>query len=239
MTVLEQLEHYRERVKSLQNDLDSSEEKRKSLSKERASLAERVECLSEKQSDKAKELHSSACADLAKNEEQIRAITEKIYSLNKDINSVNDLIHELENNPTLHIEEQTAKMADEFFKYVKEHFEELAYDISTPFLITNCDWHDPHYDEHDVPEVIGIDSKTNQWIAKECDRYFSYRLTGYYDKSRSAYDSMVWFDVPTEWYRNYLEEFSKALRRNLRARNPFKDTFTLKFNGIRFTLELV
>ena len=206
MTVLEQLEHYRERVKSLQNDLDSSEEKRKSLSKERLSLTERVECLSKKQSDKAKQLYDSASADLSKNEEDIRTITEKIYSLKEDKDSVNGLIQELENNPTSHIEEQTARMADEFFEYVKSHFDELAYSISTNFRIAYCDWNCLLYDEDETPKAVRITTQAYQCITVELDRYFSYKLTGYYDKSRSAYDSMAWFEVKTPWYKNYLEE---------------------------------
>lgn len=156
----------------------------------------------------------------------------------EQLSTINDIIAEMENHPTLHIEEQSAKMADDFFEFVKAYFIYLVYSSPTVFHVQNTDPHHLLYtDGYPAPISItySMPDCPNKYIiiSEDSDRYFM-------SEPRVRY-SPESIDLPyvTQWYSEYLKDFFSALKRNLMSRNPLKDIFDIKFDGSTFTLECI
>ncbi len=221
-TVYERLQYLRDRARSLDTDIQ-----RLNGPTERERLQKRVAMLEGRTSAIAMELYAEAKQGLSECEGEIS-------KLEGELSEVKTEITRLENDPTDHINEQVGIMVTQFFKYVDNHFDGLAFEIESKFRINDCN---PKFVKYNFrPESVSISTEdTQRVIAEEKDNYFSSELTGCNNERCST-----WTPPTTPWYKDFLEKFYQALKDKLVEMNTHKETFKITFHeDYTFTLGLI
>lgn len=254
MSVLSYYEGLWEKAYSLDKELSSCKDDLQRAQTDEKVFKNRLRDLEGKKSLQAKNTAEKLEDSLKTVSERIPKLKKKIAKLEEESKKTRGKAYELAENPTLHIREQATKMAKSLWSHIRKMTPEER--IKFSYEIHGCDpleigytgpfKYDNYYGYYIQPNPVSIVSKRilfygETLMTSEVDRYFALSYTGYLvskDVNEDENGIRSFKTVMTEWYQKYLKEFYKTLKFQLVSKNPFKDTYELKFDDSAMSFEL-
>ena len=237
MSVKQELEHFKQKFESLQEEHTRISSLLEDLNLEQEVIAEKVGILKNRTSTLAKVLLERTQQELDAINQEITTALEKKATIEQSLSETGLKIFERENSLTLYIQEQAHRMVSEFLDYVSEHLEDIGSEISKRYRIIEITQHQPdRYGSYYTPTGnIGIyDSADTSPIITSSNFYFKNPL---YSLHRGDYDIVICKD--TEWYEEYRKEFVATIIETLKKEYNHDEFFKLTIDTSTFTLELV
>ncbi len=151
----------------------------------------------------------------------------RIEEIKNDVLNIEKAILDLKIDPSDHIDEQTSKIVDDFFKYVEKNKLKFAEKISQTFVINS------YLDDTDNSKTTTIPNELIYYYTSIDGKIF-FIFRDYYELQKVMSYSVA----------EYSKKFDDVLMHKLVKRNPFTDTFKITFLDVDvptsvFTLELV
>lgn len=240
---------------TVKTDLERLKLKKEALEKERSQMKKRLEEelrpqevalrkkgneLSKKTSTLAKKLQEDNRQKFEEAKQITNTAREALEEVMAQLQEIQAQIDARENDTTLYIQEQVNRMVEDFLWWAENNKEAIGYDITRSFVIAGItrtskgsSW------EYDYPTgEVGIFEKGEKSHERERAIVASYDF--YF--SQSCYElknSRTTIAVQTQWYTQYLKDFTAAFLQKLEESYNLGEDLKLTIKSPEFTLELV
>ena len=239
MTVKKELEQLKEDKEDWEKDKRIMEKALFELLLQEANLQTKGEKLSSKKSSLAQTIQAKNQKELEEVKRQIAGKREFIAEVQGKLQRTQGEIDIRENDTTLYIQEQVHLMVPQFLEWVEKNKEAIGDDITRSFYIKGVVAWNNAYDVDCYTGDVGIFEES-----KDPEEEFTCIVSSenFYFKQICSHveDNYMGRTVKkTDWYTQYLEDFTKALLEGLEASYDLGEELKLTIESPDFTLELV
>lgn len=239
MTVKTELERLKKQRDVLKKDRSRLLKERDELLSQETRLQRKGEELLQKKSSLAQTLQVKNQKELEEIQRKIEAKNAEFIKVRQELERTQGEIDAWENDTTLYIQEQVHLMVPKFLEWVEKNKEAIGDDITRSFYIKGVVAWNNAYDVDCYTGDVGIFEES-----KDPEEEFTCIVSSenFYFKqicSRVEDNYMGRTVEETDWYAQYLEDFTKALLEGLEASYNLGEELQLTIESPDFTLELV
>lgn len=240
MTIKTELKQFKKDKEEWEKEKRIMEKALFELLLQETNLQTKGEKLSSKKSSLAQTLQAKNQKELEEVKRKIAGKRECIAEVQGKLQRTQGEIDARENDTTLYIQEQVHLMVPKFLEWVEKNKEAIGDDITRSFYIKGVVAWNNAYDVDCYTGDVGIfeESKDPEekftCIVSSADFYFNQTCNIVEDDQRCG--RIV---KKTDWYAQYLADFTKALLEDLELLYNLGEELQLTIESPNFTLELV